>query len=316
MLEKNKDRLFRLKQYRGHSLAIMGAICAALYFVPYRFAVKEFTIQADTYVFGLILISFLINSSLLVIKRDALKINKPTIYGAIIFAVLSIIGNYANGLSISALTPSLTATIVRAQIIFVMFLGLIVLKEKISGFTWIGTFIILIGIYIMASSKGSIEVKKSIGIVWGLVSALSFSSLHIITKKIINRIYPVSLNLLRLFIATIIMGSIPGKLSQLLSLPVHIWGLIFISAFTGPTLSRIFQIYSLKYLPVSKFILFSMLTPVFALIFSGLILNDIPKGMEIFGGAIVLLGIAIPILPLDCIISKTQIAQYNETVSK
>jgi len=134
------------------------------------------------------------------------------------------------------------------------------------------------------------------GIIWVLIAMLCFASTHIIVKVSVRTQNPERLKLLRNLMSAIMIGFIPGRVQDLASLEPFEWLLIGISAIFGPVLSRTLNMHALKLIPVSIFILFSMLTPVFALFLSWLFLDDIPSFTAIIGGVIVLAGISLPLI--------------------
>ena len=65
--------------------------------------------------------------------------------------------------------------------------------------------------------------------------------------------------------------------------------------------------YSMKYVPVSEFILFTMVTPVVTLILSWLLWGEVLSATELIGGSTILIGVALPI------ISAIRDGEYNDT---
>jgi len=133
---------------------------------------------------------------------------------------------------------------------------------------------------------------------WGLLAAAAFGSSQLLLKVIIHQVEPLQLNHVRLFMGALFLALTPGTLPSLLQLSVEGWLLAATSAIFGPSLSRVLQMYALRYIPVSQSILFTMLTPVFALVLSVLFLGSSPSSGEILGGIIIMLGISIPIFHL------------------
>ncbi len=248
----------------------------------------------EVFVLGLLFISLILSSTLSLFKKNSFRINKPTVWGAIVFALLSLLGNYANGKSMIFVSAPVTAVTMRMQIVMVMIMSWILLKEKINIFLWIGSLLTMVGIITMSYTQNGFEIAQSTGIFWALLAAICFATVQVMTKRIIHQIEPISLNILRLLIAVAIFAFLPGRVTMLLELPLEGWLLISIAALFGPTLSRILQMYAIKHMELSSFIIFTMLTPIFALFLSMLILKDLPSIHEIAGGVIILLGIMIP----------------------
>jgi drug/metabolite transporter (DMT)-like permease len=289
---RQKPPAFFTANTKGVILAVTGAFCAAVYFIPYKKIVAS--MDPDIFVLGLFLISFLINLVPFVVRSNAFKINKSTFWGALGFAVLAVLGNYFCGKSLLGISTPLTVVIIRTQVIAVMFAGLVFFKEKVRSYLWIGSFTAVLGIIISSYSSGGWQISRWASIIWAFLSMISFTLIHVLVKAIIKRAEPLSLNLLRMLFATIIIAFLPGRVESILSLNMNEWLLIAISALFGPILSRISYIYAMKYLPLSKFILITMLSPVFALILAMVFINDIPTIYEISGGIIIITGTCLP----------------------
>lgn len=279
---------------RGLLLSLAGSFCAAVYFIPYKAVIQ--TVRADIFVLGLFFISFIIHLFPVFFKSSVFKLNRTTIWGGFIFAGLAVLGNYFCGKSLAGLNTSLTVVILRTQVLAVMAAGLLFFKEKVDKYLWIGSGLALLGIILSSLLDSGWQVTRWLSILWAFSSMLCFALIHVLVKSIINFCHPVSLNIVRMFFAFLIIAVIPGRLNSLFTLSVYEWLMIFFSALFGPFLSRIAYIYALKYMPLSRFILITMLTPVFALVLSLLLLNDTPTIFEVIGGCFVLTGTSLPFL--------------------
>lgn len=295
-----KPVLNNKKVITGYLFAITSSFFASLFFIPYKKALE--TISADQFVFALYLVSLIINITPLVL-RTGLKIkrpvfNKPTIIVAFSFAILSVVGNFVNGLSLREIDPAITVVIQRTQVIMVIFMGWFFLREKIKASTITGALLAISGIVIISLSGEAIRMGHLSGVCYALVGAICFSSVQIIVKYFIDQINPISVNVIRLLFGVIILAMFPGNIQGLFEIEADVWKLIVLAAFGGTTISRICSMYALKHIPVSKATVLSMLTPIFTLIISWIIWIDFPSKMEIIGGTVILIGIAFPLVPV------------------
>ena len=174
--------------------------------------------------------------------------------------------------------------------------GMLFFREKVDKYLWIGSSVALLGVILSSFFDGGWQVTRWVSVLWAFSSMLCFALIHVLVKSIINFCQPIPLNIVRMFFAILILAVIPGRLNSLFTLSATEWLMIFLSAFFGPFLSRISYIYAIKYIPVSRFILITMLTPVFALVLSLVLLNDVPSLLEIIGGFFVLTGSSLPFL--------------------
>lgn len=278
----------------GNSLAILASLTAAMFFIPYKMAVK--TTTPDVFTLGVYMVSLLLNIIPISFQVKKINFDKTLITGALIFAILTVSGNCAAGKALEYINSPLTVVVLRTQVLFVMFAGLILFKEKISVWLWFGCVFSLAGIVVTSYSEDGWQVLKWSGILWGLFAMLSFGLINILIKSIVNKTNPIMLNFLRMFFTVLLIAVIPGRVQSVFNLSGYQWWLISLSAFFGPVVSRSLAIYSLKYIPISRFIVFTMLTPVFTLFLSWIIIGTLPSLYETIGGIIIISGILIPLL--------------------
>lgn len=278
--------------YKGYSLSFFGALFAAIYVIPYKKVIDSTT--PDVFVLGLLLVSLIANTIPTIFKRKSISINKHVIWGSLLFALLTILGNYACGKSLEGLSPPVTVVVLRTQVLFVMFLGWFIFKEKVDAFLWIGGLIALLGIVVLSYSKDGWQIYRWLDICWAFLSMVSFALINIVVKIFINKVHPITFNFLRLLFSVLLLSIVPGCIQSLIKLPLYIWLMITLSALAGPVFSRIFYIYALKYIPISKFVIITAISPVLAIYLSWFFLHDIPSSYEIYGGSITILGILIP----------------------
>ncbi len=230
-----------------------------------------------------------------VVIRRSLPINRETLIAASIFGLLSFCGNLFTGYSLETVSPPITSVILRTQTIMIIFLSGIVLNEVIGFSLILGSIVAIIGISIISLAQGSFHIQEMMGIIWAALSAFSFAIIQLVNKYYIDRIHPLSLNLIRMLIGVILTYFIIPDFNVVLSMSLYVWGLCAFASVFGTTISRLASLYSLKYIPVSHATLISTTTPVFTLLLS-LLLLDFPKPQELVGGALVLSGLSLPLL--------------------
>lgn len=281
---------------KGYLLAGFGALCAAMFFIPYKKALQ--TTAPEVYILAIYIAGFVFNLGASTLKKEAFRITKATFYGAIAFALLSVVGNYAIGKAMAGIDPAVTIVIARTQIIMVMIMGWLLLRERLHFLLIPGVIIAFIGFFIMSYDPNATVGGELSFYLWAIASAFCFGASQIMTKAIIHKIAPITLNHLRLLFGGIIIACSPGVFSAVLQLDLEIWVLAATSALFGPTLSRVSYMYAVRYIPVTQSILFTMLTPFFALLLAWLTLGIFPSQREILGGSIMIIGIFIPITHL------------------
>ena len=281
---------------KGIVLACLGASSAALFFIPYKILTKELE-SVWVFVAALYFLSFVLNISFKFLQRSDWQLNKPTLIAGVCFALLSLLGNFAIGKSLAGLHSALTIVVMRSQIFIVIILGYLILKETLNKSLFLGIAIAMLGFLTMNfETITGTKLKNYEFALWGFTAAAAFGSSQIILKKVIDRSHPVTLNILRLGIGSIILAFYPEVFAELFKLSMRQWLLIVMATLFGPTISRNLFLYALKYIPVSEGILYYMLTPAIALLTAGLVLNQWPNALETLGASIMLLGISLPVI--------------------
>ena len=128
-----------------------------------------------------------------------------------------------------------------------------------------------------------------------VVAAACFSGLVVVTRQFIHRIDPVSVNALRLWIAVgfwFLLNPIPDWSR----IPREQIIYAAIAAIAGPFLGRLALMISSRYLEARMTALAMLSTPVMTLLLAFVWIADWPAPHELLGGAIMMVGIAIPLL--------------------
>lgn len=150
---------------RGYMLATLSSLAAALFFVPYKKGLE--TMTANQFLLAVYIIGFVLNLVGSGLKGKRSKVSTATWIGAIGFTILSVLGNYSIGRSLEGLEPSLTAVMVRCQIVVVIFLGWWWLKEKLNPFLVPGVTIALGGLFWMNFSGKEQFSDNIVFFLWG-----------------------------------------------------------------------------------------------------------------------------------------------------
>ncbi len=283
-------------QTKGFLFATLGSLSAALFFVPFKKALE--TTDPQTYLLAVYIIGFLFSLGGSIAKKNTIKINKTTLWGALVFALLSVIGNYAIGSSMEGIDPAVTVLITRTQIIMVLFLGWFFLREEMVRYLIPGTIITFSGFILMNYNEDITLGGDLVYYLWGVTAAFCFGVSQVILKSIIHQIEPVTLNFLRLLMGCVFISFIPGVIPGIMNMEMDIWLYATASAFFGPLISRLAYMYSVRYIPVSQSTLFIMLSPVFTAILSWVFLGLFPTTQEIVGGVVVMMGVLMPVMYL------------------
>lgn len=287
---------------KGALLSVGSALCAALFLIPFKQANE--LVARDVVVMTTMLVAAVLNTTIVVARGTrGLRFDAVSLRTALVLGLLTISGNIGAALALIYVGAGVTSIVQQTQILFVAVGGYVLLGEYISRRFAFGAAIVLAGIVLIQLSSHGIQggvdsAMNTFGILGAVLSAVSFAAMHIMTRKVINRIQPVTVNAVRLWISVAILLSLPGNTDAMRHLDGQIWLLCAVAAFVGPFLARIGLMFAVKYISASHVTLITLVTPVFAFTLDFAILGTRPTLWHLLGCAIVMFGVGIPILEL------------------
>jgi drug/metabolite transporter (DMT)-like permease len=134
------------------------------------------------------------------------------------------------------------------------------------------------------------------GALWSLGAAASFGLMQVLTRRVIARVSPTSVNTLRLWLAVALMACVPHTLAGLIGLGARFWLFVAAAAAFGPFAGRLLIMYSLRDLRAAQSALLLLLAPLFAFALGYLFRGSVPSLQQALGSAMMLAGIALPSL--------------------
>lgn len=277
--------------------AILASVLAALFVIPWKLATAAG--EVSTVVFVLLLSAATANTLIWLVTSRSKPFTKPTRleFGLSSgLAVLTLLGNLASAKAIVYLTPASFNTFLRAEVIIISLLAMLFLKETIERRFYLGLVVVGVGFYTMTPNH-TLGDDWTIGVGFALIAATMFSGMVLLARKYVRQIDTVSVNALRLWISVafwfIANWRIPGAQEFNTSLVIF----AAITAILGPVCGRMCFMFSSAHIEARKTALIAMTSPVLALAFGFIFLDDIPDSLEILGGGIMLLGISFTLLP-------------------
>jgi drug/metabolite transporter (DMT)-like permease len=294
MTQLNRQHLIGL----GWSMAAAALVTG--YLVPYKIAAAE--VGPDGLVFPMLLCAALINSlfdgakQLSARGRALWRWDRTTAIVVLLLAVSSAFGNEATCRALVYVDPGLVSVGLRTQVIFVALAAMLVLGERVTLRFWIGVVVVLGGFLLLAWVRGLERGISMIGVAWAVAAAAGFGTMQIVVRRNVGHINHLQVNTLRLWLAVPIVLLVPGRVAVLPELDPRLWFLAAIAALHGPVLSRLCLMQALRHLPAAYATLALFVSPVFAYLVTGVVLGTWPGPFELAGGALILIGVALPIL--------------------
>lgn len=295
---------------KGTWLALCSSLGTAIFFLPFKQAGS--LVARDMAVLTVMLMAAIITTiPLLVGGYRKLRIDRVTLGISLLLGLLTIAGNYASAQALIRVGAGVTSILQQTQILFVAVAGYFLLGERVSGRFVVGAILVLGGVATMRG-PALLDIQAgndAQGILWALGSSLAFAAMHVSIRKVIDRIQPVTVNGLRLWVCVLVLLCVPGNATTLVALDRDIWLLCAAAAFVGPFISRITLMFSVRHITASHSILITLITPVFAFALDFLVLGDAPTRWQLIGSAVVMAGVALPVAELFASESRTPAAE-------
>jgi drug/metabolite transporter (DMT)-like permease len=291
---------------RGVFFALLGALCSACFLIPWKLAqhhgdAKHATLVllASAALFSTLTVQLGPSSSTLGPREQPPVALGLTLKLAAALAALSLAGNWLSAESVARISGALLAVMQRCEVLVVGLLSPLVLGERARPSFWVGTAIAAVGLVLLSSPSGAAlrlgEDADPLGAIFGVGSAICFGSMSVLTRKHIRVLRPVLLNAVRLWLGVVLWFAIERSWPlAALTGPLVLYAAM--AAFFGPFLSRLAAMESAQHVAASTTVLASLVTPPLTLVLSFAVLGTLPSGHELVGGAIMLVGVAIPVL--------------------
>ncbi len=218
---------------------------------------------------------------------------------SVALAAFSVLGNIAVLRALDTLHPALTSVATNTQVFFIVALAWPLLGERPTARFAIGVMIALCGFALMqVPIAGDVDISLP-GMLWGLLAATMWGSMQVTTRRFVNQVEPVAVNAARLWLAAGALACFPDARAGLAAAPARAWIYAGAAAFLGPFVSRVCLMYALRGTTASRVALIGLFGPVVAFISGYLAFGTAPHTLELVGGAIIILGVALPLSEND-----------------
>jgi drug/metabolite transporter (DMT)-like permease len=283
----------------GFGFSVFAALCSAIYLFPYKRAAA--LAPADVLAYALLIVAALTSAAFELWQRRsaptrAVSATERRTFWTIsgVLSLLAITGNYCGAQAVARLEPAVASVLLRTEIVFVGAMGALLLGESITLPLLLGALVALAGLSVMRWPL-ALDAAGT-GALWALGGAASFGTMQVITRRVIARISPVRVNTARLWLAVGVWSLVPGTARAAFDQSLEFWGYVAVAGLFGPFLGRLLIMYSLQTLRAAHSALLLLLAPVFAFTIGLLVFGSVPSQRELIGGAIMLVGIALPSL--------------------
>jgi drug/metabolite transporter (DMT)-like permease len=279
---------------RGVLWALASTFGIAGFVVPWKIAASHGGTATNTLV--LLTAAAVFNSLLTIYQQKSLPSFRRFDLGvASALAVFTLFGNLTSAFAIALVSPALLTVVQRAEVIIVALLAWPIIGERIDRRFFLGASLAGCGLLLLQDPFSG-PTPRAEGMYWAVASALCFGTMAVLTRKFIHQIDIVSVNALRLWLAVGFWFALNGFPEELRTISAPQIGYASLAAFFGPFLGRLCLMNAARFLEARTTTLATLAAPPLTLVISFIVLSDLPTSREILGGAIMLIGIAVPFL--------------------
>jgi drug/metabolite transporter (DMT)-like permease len=282
---------------RGIAWAFAAAVLSAHFVLPWKVAAQSGEISAVVLVL-LVSAALFSTAALPWVPRATAPagrraLGRADVALAAALAVLTLIGNWASAAAVAELSPPVLSVLLRSEVLVVALLALVLLGERVERRFWLGAAIAGLGLVVI-QPPGSADVEKLSGLLYGLAAAASFGTMTVLTRRAIREIDPVRVNMARLWLSVALWFAVYGAPPPAASFDRSLVVFAALAALCGPVASRLCLMYSTRHVDARITAMIGLSAPALTVIVTWLVLGDWPSRSELAGGALMTLGIAIP----------------------
>lgn len=234
--------------------------------------------------------------SIILLKRNLLKIKKKDVPQLLVFAILAVaLQRIAYFYTVDLTTATIAAVLFYTYPIFVTVHASLFLKEKLTFSIILAIVLTFSGVaFVVKAYEAAWLNANLLGLAFGMLTSLLFALYFLMTKKLRNSYTSWTLLLYGDGLGAIALTpALCFSFSEIVSYPQQLWLLILvIGLFPSLTAYLLFS-YALKYVESSKGSILSVIEPLSAAIFSVTILGERFEPLQIVGVALVLAGIVL-----------------------
>jgi drug/metabolite transporter (DMT)-like permease len=227
-------------------------------------------------------------------RRDTLISLGLGVFGFFLYQILTFS-------ALARIPASMNAVLVSNNVVFIVLLAALTLKERVKPLSIIGIILAICGVVLVTFNKGfSIGDGAGgidlLGCAFSLLAALSTALYSVIGKRVLESNDPLIVAALAMFSGAVLLTILTAVTVGFSDVLLAGWPTILLMVFLGLTMISIaypLWFVCLKRFPASQISIYIYLTPVFAVILSLIILHERFSWLFWVGGVFILGGIII-----------------------
>ena len=217
-------------------------------------------------------------------KKDLPMIALLSLLGVTVYQLCFVFG-------VGRVTAGAAAMIISANPVAASLLAHFFLKEKLPVLGWLGIFIAFLGVSVIALERGT--SGESIGFVFLIIAVISIAIFFVFQKPYFKTYTPLAMTSYTSILGTLpLMYLLPEAIPAVTAAPASaIWSIVIMGVLSSGV-GFLLWFYALSKLPAGIVTSFLFLQPVLVTVLAWYWLSEWPSNQTIFGGIVVLLGVA------------------------
>ncbi|MEC5423603.1 DMT family transporter [Virgibacillus sp. C22-A2] len=264
-------------------------------FVFGKILVQDFspTLLTSLRLFFIVLFLIGLSSNKIYFKRIK-RLNKTNLPAIFFLGVIGVfINQWSFFVGLQTADPTTAALILATTPILTGFLAAIFLKEKLTIRMLMGSIVAILGIYFVVAkgSLSSIDIDK--GIIWIVVTMITFAIMIIMTRMLSKSIDPLTLTLYSNTVGFIVSIPFAFSLDNPLRVSVEIsdWAFLIGTAVVVHGIATLIWNINIRHVDASKASILSNLEPFVAMLMGLILLYKPITGAEILGSLFIVGGV-------------------------
>lgn len=261
-------------------------------FVFGKILVEDFSSSLLTTLRLLFIVLFLVG--LTSYNKQFKRVNKSDVLAIVSLGVIGVfINQWSFFKGLQTADPTTSAIILAMTPILTALLAALFLKERLTLRMLMGSVVAIIGIYFVVVKGNSSSLHFDEGLIWIVVTMITFAIMIIITRVLSQRIDPFTITLYSNIVGFVV--SIPFAFS--LDTPLRVssnisdWALLIGTAVVVHGIATLIWNNNIRYVDASKASVLSNLEPFVAMIMGLILLYKPITGVEILGALLILAGV-------------------------
>ncbi len=288
--------MFHNAKFKGYLFAFTTTLTLSNVYIFSKAALSEINLyQFGFYWFGFAIIWNLIYSLIVGHFKTTKKPTQFQWWNFLGIGIAEVIATSSIFIAINIIpNPTIPAMVRNLEPVLIVFLAMIILKEKYNSWEIAGVVLTILGTVVISyNTNASIQSFFIPGVEFMVIACVFYAIRTVWSKKVIHHFSALSLNLNKVVFLFVVAAISVRVTKSNLVIPHKAFLNVLIGSFIGPFITSFFQFLAFKYIDASRATLVQSSTGFITLVFAYFYFGKLPFGYQIIGGLITILGLAL-----------------------